>query len=81
MRKKRAEWNVHLVRSNLNPIKGKLTPKIRLNCPYSLEEVIERLTGNRSCDLSADILRHAGPLVVGDLQDKEESSTFVTPSK
>lgn len=54
MRKKRAEWKIRLVRSNLKPSEGCLFPQVVLKGAYTLDDIIERLAKDQACGLNAE---------------------------
>lgn len=64
MSKKRVEWNVTLRKSNyLMHEEHDLVPKIVLNGTLSLDDIIDRLTGEQACPMDAETLRHAAALL------------------
>lgn len=69
MRKKRAEWKIRLVRSNLKPSEGCLFPQVVLKGAYTLDDIIERLAKDQACGLNAETLRHAATALFNEMED------------
>lgn len=80
MSKRRVEWNVRLLPSNLVTIKGELIPQLLLTRTWTLDDLVARITGDGGCALSAENLRCAADMLMHEMEDcLLEGSAVSTP--
>ncbi len=70
MEKKRAHWNVKLVRSNLSQHEnGELKPQVIVKQVYTLEKLLWRITRLKSHAISPENLEYAAKLLMNEIED------------
>ncbi|WP_418696397.1 DUF4469 domain-containing protein [Bacteroides sp.] len=69
MSKKRAEWNVRLIRSNYTDQKDVFYPKAIIARTLTLDDLIARATDGGGCGLNPETLRAAAQVLLNEAED------------